>query len=458
MKISLLKRFWIWLVKKLGVSRMKPMESPTKLEINDDFRKALELMNVTNNNVFLTGKAGTGKSTLLQHFRETTQKRIVILAPTGVAAVNVGGQTIHSFFKFGIGITPSTVRNLHEEDSIYKNIDSIVVDEISMVRADLLDCIDKFMRLNGKDKNKPFGGVQMIFVGDLYQLPPVVTWEEEEFFNTHYKSPFFFDSKVFPKTNFYMIELKKIYRQSEEGFIDILNAVRLGKIEDFQLEAVNKRHSTELNDSHKNHIFLVSTNDMATNINNRKLATVKNELFTFEALITGKFNRNFPTNEELSLKKGAQVLLLNNDREGRWVNGDLAIVKEIDDFNNCITVTLQENGKEHVVTPHQWEMIKYSYNSHSEQIDSEVIGTFTQFPLRLAWALTIHKGQGKTYRQVIVDFGQGTFAHGQAYVALSRCRSLEGLVLRTPLQRSHVLVDERVVAFMEKCVTQKEMF
>ena len=434
------------------------MDNIDDIEINGDSKKALDLMENSNNNVFLTGRAGTGKSTLVQHFRNTTKKKVVVIAPTGVAAVNVRGQTIHSFFKFGIDITLNMIRNQNEEGGIYKNIDTIIVDEISMVRADLFDCMDKFMRLNGKQKDQPFGGVQMIVVGDLYQLPPIVTSESEKVFRTYYKSPYFFDSKVFSKTNFFVIELQKIYRQSEPVLIDILNAVRLGKVEEHHMEVINKRHCEDLDESHSSHIHLVTTNGMADQINNGKLAEIDDELHSFDASITGKFQeRSCPTNERLFLKKGAQIIMLNNDSEKRWINGDLGTILDIDGWGGdaTITVKLEENGKEYQVTLYKWEMIKYFFNKQTRQIDSKVIGTFMQFPLRLAWALTIHKGQGKTYSHVIVDFGRGTFAHGQAYVALSRCKSLEGLVLRVPLQREHIRVDSRVVEFMERCGGQE---
>lgn len=419
-----------------------------KIEINKDFELALDLMNNSTENVFITGRAGTGKSTLLQYFRDTTEKKIVVVAPTGVAAVNIDGQTIHSFFKFGIGVTPNTVRNINDKSGIYKNIDCLVIDEISMVRADLIDCIDKFMRLNGKHKSQPFGGVQIIAVGDLYQLPPVVTREDEELFKTFYSSPYFFDSKVFSKTNFNVIELQKIYRQTDQNLIDILNAVRIGEVGDKQIEDINRRHCDELTEEHDSHIHLVTTNSMADSINARRLSGIEGKVYSFRSRMTGKFQRNFPTNDELFLKIGARVMLLSNDSEGRWINGDLAEVMDVNEVTNTITVKLEGDSEEYDVTPYEWKMIKYFFDKKSQRIDSESVGTFVQFPLRLAWALTIHKGQGKTYSHVIVDFGQGTFAHGQAYVALSRCKNLEGLVLRVPLQKEHVIVDKRVLEWM----------
>jgi ATP-dependent exoDNAse (exonuclease V) alpha subunit len=432
----------------------------TNIEINDEFKQALHLMNETNENVFLTGRAGTGKTTLLNYFRETTKKNIVILAPTGVAAVNVKGQTIHSFFKFGIDITPDRVQNLHQDDEseevdIYKKLDTIIIDEVSMVRADLLDCVDKFMRLNGTDRKKPFGGVQMIFVGDLYQLPPVVTGDDGDLFETYYQSPYFFSSKVFDKIGFRFVELTKIYRQTDHNLIEILNAVRLGTMTEDHLKVINSRHCPMLSHEHNLHVRLMTTNAMADSYNEARLRELKGDTCIFMGFITGKFKRNFPTNLELKLKKGARVMMLTN--EERWINGDLAEVIEVNDDDNEITVKLEDGGAICNIVPHKWEMLRFYYNKASKRVESEVIGTFTQFPMRLAWALTIHKGQGKTYSHVIVDFGRGTFAHGQAYVALSRCKNLEGLVLKRPLEHNHVMVDERIVEFMNACEGQQTM-
>ena len=314
-----------------------------------------------------------------------------------------------------------------------------------MVRADLLDCVDRFMRLNGKDKNKPFGGVQIIAVGDLFQLPPVVTMHEQEMFSTYYKSPYFFDSKVFKDANFKLIELNKVYRQDDDHFIEILEGIRSGKIKDSHIDKLNTR-CIEIEDT-SDYIFLVTTNSMADSINLYKLNELGTNKVSFKGKKTGVFDRNLPTNEVLVLKEGARVMLLNNDSSSRWVNGDIGVVTKINDIKEQIWVRL-EDGNEYMIPKYTWEMVRFSYDKNFDSIDTEVIGTFTQFPLRLAWAVTIHKGQGKTYNNVIIDFGRGTFTHGQAYVALSRCRSLQGIILKTPLRRDHIIVDDKINSFM----------
>ena len=427
----------------------------TEIELNEDTLTALNLMESTRENIFLTGKAGTGKTTLIKYFKEQTKKKVVILAPTGVSAVNIGGQTIHSFFKFGINVSPMSIKKASASTaSIYKNLDAIIIDEISMVRADLLDCVDRFMRMNGKDKNSAFGGVQVIAVGDLFQLPPVVTSYEQEMFSSYYKSPYFFDSKVFAEADFKLIELNKIYRQDDSKFIDILEGIRSGDIKDSHLDLLNKRHLDATEDNtdpsiFSDYIFLVTTNAMADAINLGKLNELESKRVIFKGRKTGLFERNLPTNEDLALKEGARIMMLNNDHEGRWVNGDLGTVTKINEIKMEIYVRL-ENGTEYLVPKYNWEMVKFSYDKDFDSIDTDVVGTFSQFPIRLAWAITIHKGQGKTYNNVIVDFGRGTFTHGQAYVALSRCRSLEGMILKTPLIRRHIMIDERVNTFMKK--------
>jgi len=432
--------------------------SGIKIELNDESLIALNSMESTKENIFLTGKAGTGKTTLIKYFKENTKKKVVILAPTGVSAVNIGGQTIHSFFKFGINVTPVSVKKLTTGASIYKNLESIIIDEISMVRADLLDCVDRFLRLNGKDKNSPFGGVQIIAVGDLYQLPPVVTSYEEEMFTSYYKSPYFFDSKVFIDAGFKLLQLSKIYRQDDKKFIDILEGIRSGNIKDAHLDALNKRHQNFADDSidpsvYNDYIFLVTTNAMADAINNSKLNEIETNKIIFKGRKTGAFERNLPTNEDLALKEGARIMMLNNDKEARWVNGDLGTVSKINEHKQEIFVRL-ENGTEILVPKYTWEMIRFSYDKDFDSVDTDVVGTFAQFPIRLAWAITIHKGQGKTYNNVIVDFGRGTFTHGQAYVALSRCRSLEGMILKTPIVRRHIMIDERINVFMKKMTSE----
>lgn len=426
-----------------------------KIELNNDFKKALRFMEDTNENVFLTGRAGTGKSTLLQYFREKTKKNAVVLAPTGVAAVNVKGQTIHSFFGFAPGATVNGIKRAQGyKRSIYKNIETVVIDEVSMVRADLLDCVDIFLRLNGPDKNLPFGGIQMIFVGDLYQLPPVVPSDEENIFKTYYKGPYFFNAKAFDNLSlfnnspFRLIELKKIYRQKDKRFVKILDAIRKGEATDEHLEVINKKVNQAFSGSFDDfYVHLTSTNYMADRINAEKLSQIQKEPFEFKGTIQGDFSKGYlPTSENLVLKEGAQIMMLNNDGKKRWINGDVGKITKIEDRSVFVELS---DGRKEIVAPYVWQRVRYFYNEFEGHIDSEAAGSFTQYPLKLAWAVTIHKGQGKTFDKVIVDFGRGTFASGQSYVALSRCTSLNGLVLKTPLEQRHIFTDRRIKEFMK---------
>jgi ATP-dependent DNA helicase PIF1 len=432
------------------------MYIPQNLEFNEAFKKALHLIEFENENIFITGKAGTGKSTLLNYFRETTKKKIVVLAPTGVAALNVQGQTIHSFFGFKPGITYDKIKKKrygkNSKKNIYKNIDTIVIDEISMVRADLLDYVDRFMRLNGISPDVAFGGVQMVFIGDLYQLPPIVNSAEQEMFKALYASPYFFEANVFKHFPMQFIELEKVYRQKDAHFIDILNAVRNNTITQESLKLLNERFQPSFEpEPHEFTIHLTTTNQQAKTINERHLDKLKGRVFSCRGHIEGDFDISAPpTHTELSLKKDAQIMMLNNDPSGRWVNGSIGkIIDIVSEEGEKDTLVVMLNNKAVVeVTPFTWELFKYMYDEKSEALRSETIGSFTQYPLTLAWAVTIHKSQGKTFEKVILDIGNGTFAHGQMYVALSRCTSLEGLILRQPVQKRHILMDWRIVNFV----------
>jgi ATP-dependent exoDNAse (exonuclease V) alpha subunit len=456
------------------------------IEINPGFRRALDIMEGTSRHVFITGKAGTGKSTLLELWRGQTLKRIAVLAPTGVAALNVRGQTIHSFFGFKPDVTPEAVRKLSkgrgaaaDRAALYRNLDAIVIDEVSMVRADLMDCVEKFLRLNGPRPKEWFGGLQMIFIGDLYQLPPVVTGQERGLFApdppslrrgfgpgsspspatlsaARYGSPYFFSARIFAEPDFAMdfVELEKVYRQSDAAFIGLLNAIRNRSIDEEQVALLNSRLDPAFSPPDGEfYITLTSTNDLAAARNREKLASLSGRTRRYEGLVEGEFDRrSFPTEEALDLKKGAQVMLLTNDRRGRYVNGTIgrvAKITKVPDEDDVVTVELPD-GDEVDLTPNTWELFRFQYDSEADRIESESVGSFTQYPLRLAWAVTIHKSQGKTFDRVVIDIGRGAFAHGQVYVALSRCTSFEGLVLKTPIRKSHIWMDWRIVRFLTR--------
>lgn len=410
---------------------------------------ALDFMENTSQNLFITGKAGTGKSTLLTYFRKHTKKKVVVLAPTGVAALNVQGQTIHSFFKFKHSITLNSIRKLKKQKdkkSIYQELDAIIIDEISMVRADLLDCVDRFLRLNGADPSLPFGGIQMIFIGDLCQLPPVVTSQEKEIFLSHYKSPYFFSSRFFEDYEMTFIELEKIFRQQDNRFIHLLNAVRNETLTEEDMGVLNQRLRPGFHS--EDYVCLTPTNSEADLINTTQLDALKGSVLTAEACIEGQFGKEyFPTRQTLAFKIGARVMMVTNDSEGRWVNGTMGKVVgfEKEDTKKVITVQLDDKTKVYV-SSHKWEINRFYLEA--EAIKTEVIGSFTQYPLTLAWALTIHKSQGKTFQKVILDMGRGAFMPGQVYVALSRCTTLEGLVLKKPLHPRHIWSDQEVVSFV----------
>jgi ATP-dependent DNA helicase PIF1 len=431
------------------------MTDLTNIDFNEQFTAAYHLLENTPKNVFITGRAGTGKSTLLQYFREHTSKDIAVLAPTGVAAVNVKGQTIHSFFHFKPNVTPEgvkAIRTSKADKELYQSLDALVIDEISMVRADLIDCMDAFLRGQRKRKDKPFGGVQMIFIGDLYQLPPVVTKGEEELFRDIYVSPYFFAAKVMTEFEMEFIDLEKIYRQQEDEFIALLNAIRDDSATDEQLARLNRRYQPGFKPPPEDfYVYLTTTNAIAERINQEQLEKSQGRTYHYLGKVVGQFEkRNLPTQEFLDLKIGAQVMLLNNDAIGRWINGSIGKIHAIAEdltATDIISVEL-EGGRQVEVTPFTWDMYHFYFNQETERIESQSAGSFTQYPLKLAWAVTIHKSQGKTFHKVIVDIGSGAFAHGQTYVALSRCTTLDGLVLKKPIRSKDVLLDPRVAQFM----------
>ena len=424
------------------------------LDLNPGFLRALELIEKTNRPVFITGRAGTGKSTLLRHFRDTAKKQVAVLAPTGVAALNIEGQTIHSFFLIRPGITLAEAKREGRQarkNELYRKVETIVIDEISMVRADLFDAIDVFLK-SVMNSQEPFGGKQIVMIGDLYQLPPVVRGDEAEALKKVYETPFFFSAKVMKdllsqKEGLGFVELEKIYRQSDINFIEVLNAVRNCSAKEEHLEILNSRCiDCEEDEAIGEAIILTATNKQADQINFAKLTALPGRAQLYKAATSGRFgDKDAPTDGLLALKINSRVMFLNNDSLDRWVNGSLGTVIKLDE--RVITVVL-DSGDEVEVENYTWNLFRFEYDKKSRCLEREKIGSFTQMPLRLAWAVTIHKSQGKTFEQVAIDLGRGAFAAGQVYVALSRCRTLGGIFLKTPLELKHLFSDYRVSKFL----------
>ena len=425
--------------------------------------------------VFLTGRAGTGKTTFLKYIVENTPKRCVVLAPTGVAAINAGGVTIHSFFQLPLCpylpdvkelVTeyqmPEAQRKLRKEKvKIIKTLDLLIIDEISMVRADLLDSVDAVMR-RYRHNDQPFGGVQLLMIGDAHQLPPVVTEKEEPWLKKVYKSPFFFHSKVMQQLKYVTIELETVYRQSDTTFLDILNNIRSGTMDNNTYRLLNSRLDPRFNPDEtisgqgQRWIRLTTHNRQADNINQEKMNALKTRLFTFYADIEGNFPENaLPAEKTLQLKEGAQIMFLRNDsREGRYYNGMIATVTSLD-YDDGIQVT-DENGTQINVPIEKWENIRYDIDKETKEITPIVEGTFSQYPLKAAWAVTIHKSQGLTFDHVIID-AASAFSFGQVYVALSRCRTLEGIVLSSPISQSCLYNNSDVSGFHDEFRPVSEM-
>jgi ATP-dependent DNA helicase PIF1 len=421
-----------------------------QLELSKEFVKAYDLMENSDKCLFITGKAGTGKSTLLEYFKEHSEKKWVVLAPTGIAALNVGGATLHSFFRLPPRlINPDEIKTVsRQRRKTYQSLDIIVIDEVSMVRADMMDVIDRFMRLNGKNKLKPFGGAKMIFIGDLFQLPPVLTKDEELLFSSNsYKSPYFFSAKVFSEVDMEFLELTKVYRQKQQEFVNLLNSIRNNQASYTDIQRINQRYQPQFeSDINDYYITLTTTNKIANQINTAQLQKLSGRLYQFEGEIKNKFEKgSLPTDLVLELKEGAQVMFVKNDTEARWVNGSLGMIKKI--HNDKIEVYVYDDKRIYNVKPMKWQTLSYKFDEKTQKMETEVIGSFKQYPLRLAWGITIHKSQGKQFDKVILDLGWGTFAHGQLYVALSRCKTLEGLILKSQVRPKDVIVDNRVIEF-----------
>lgn len=427
------------------------MKEPLLLDTS--FREILDQLDQSKEHFFITGKAGTGKSTLLQLFRKTTNKKTVVLSPTGISALNVQGQTIHSFFQFAPKLLVAhelfIVKRLV---GLLKAVEVIIIDEVSMVRADVMDAIDFSLRLHRKS-SEPFGGVQMIFFGDLFQLPPVVASNEErQYFRSIYTSPYFFAAKVFEKeVEVRMIELSKVYRQNERNFIRLLDAIRTMQFDYDDLESLNERYLPD-DPIEEPFLTLCSVNSLANEINTTRLAAIDMPSYFFHADIKGDFGVKFyPTESRLELKKHAQVIFLRNDPERRFVNGTLGTIAHIHEEKIIVKLQKEDGSFTEIDLPRMtWENQRYRLVPGGGGIESEVIGSFTQYPVRLAWAVTIHKSQGKTYDRVAIDLGKGAFEHGQSYVALSRCRQLNGVYLKKKLTPRDIMVDETVVEFYER--------
>ena len=425
---------------------------------NPELELALQFIEKTDRNLFITGKAGTGKTTFLHQIKKKSLKRMVIVAPTGVAAINAKGVTIHSFFQMPFGpILPNQIANTSNAQrkfsktkiDIIKSLDLVIIDEISMVRADLLDGIDQVMR-RYKNRNKVFGGAQILMIGDLQQLAPVVRPNEWSLLQSHYNTIYFFSSKAYQEANVVSIELKHIYRQKNEDFIKILNEIRTDTLSDMSAKILNKNYNPSFSPTkEEGYITLTTHNNRANLINESELNKLKIKSSFFKAEISGKFNENaYPNAERLELKVGAQVMFIKNDSstDKRYYNGKIGIITAIS--KESVTVKCANEIDEIVTEKETWSNINYSINEETKAIKEEMIGAFSQIPLRLAWAITIHKSQGLTFEKAIID-AEASFAHGQTYVALSRCTSLEGLVLKTPITSSAIINDSTVSVFNE---------
>jgi ATP-dependent exoDNAse (exonuclease V) alpha subunit len=438
-------------------------------EENAEFNHAVKLVLQTNDLIYLTGKAGSGKTTFLKYIKKITSKKTIVLAPTGVAALNAGGQTIHSFFKIAPSVyLPDDYRlrtlpnpDLDDKRTIFDNfkfkkghknlirkMELLIIDEVSMVRCDLLDVIDKLLRVFRERESEPFGGVQVVLIGDAFQLPPIAQKDQWELLKEYYETPFFFNSLVLSQNKPYYIELKKIYRQQDKKFIDLLNRVRINKVTQEDIELLNSRFKPSVfKNDNTDYITIATHNSIVDNTNKRKLEELTSRQQSYEAAVSGDFpDKMMPTDKILNLKVGSQIMFIRNDVEKkRYYNGKLGKIKKLE--KEKIIVELKDK-KEIEVKKYTWHNIKYTWNAKERKINEEILGEFKQFPIKLAWAVTVHKCQGLTFENVIADLKQ-SFSPGQVYVALSRCTSLEGLILKSRISRYVIKTDPHVIKFSE---------
>ena len=437
-------------------------DTPSQIDLeNEEMQKALQIIQFTRRSLFLTGKAGTGKSTFMRHIAATIKKKHIILAPTGIAAINAGGSTLHSFFKLPFHpLLPTdkrySARNIRdtlkyngEKTKLLREVELIIIDEISMVRADIIDFIDKVLRIYNRNMREPFGGKQLLLVGDIYQLEPVIKEDERQLLRPFYPSCFFFDAHVFREMQLIAVELKKVYRQRDAQFISLLDHIRTSQVSDTDLGLLNARVNAEIGtEEGRLSITLSGRRDTVDYINEKQLNTLPDQPTIFYGHIEGEFpESSLPTPIELEVKTGAQVLFIKNDKERRWVNGTLGTVIGFGDEEDGIIYVRTEDGRDFDVEREIWSNVRYTFNEKEQKIEEEEIGSYQQFPLRLAWAITVHKSQGLTFNNVKIDFTGGVFAGGQTYVALSRCTSLQGISLQEPIRRENIFVRTEVTNF-----------
>ena len=433
-------------------------DTPSQIDLeNEEMQKALQIIQFTRRSLFLTGKAGTGKSTFMRHIAATIKKKHIILAPTGIAAINAGGSTLHSFFKLPFHpLLPTdkrySARNIRdtlkyngEKTKLLREVELIIIDEISMVRADIIDFIDKVLRIY----NRNMRGKQLLLVGDIYQLEPVIKEDERQLLRPFYPSCFFFDAHVFREMQLIAVELKKVYRQRDAQFISLLDHIRTSQVSDTDLRLLNARVNAEIGtEEGRLSITLSGRRDTVDYINEKQLNTLPDQPTIFYGHIEGEFpESSLPTPIELEVKTGAQVLFIKNDKERRWVNGTLGTIIGFGDEEDGIIYVRTEDGRDFDVEREIWSNVRYTFNEKEQKIEEEEIGSYQQFPLRLAWAITVHKSQGLTFNNVKIDFTGGVFAGGQTYVALSRCTSLQGISLQEPIRRENIFVRTEVINF-----------